>query len=1082
MNKTTTLFLAALLLLSGSIEALAQSADKGPKLDDSALQNPPKPDEKPAARKPGVRGSDVYRQGTTRTDVELEDLIKQLSAIIQYSEDDDEEKPKAYGNLGLLYWEKSESYYNQANSDEMRKAMLVAVDSDNMAELERLKGEQQKLMDLQVEWRRKAIKVYKAIEEKYSTYPKIDMVLFYLGVSLNQVEEYEEAFQYFKKLVTQFPGSTYIPDGLVNLGDYYFDQAQFPTAIEFYKRVEKFEDHKIFSYALYRQAWAYYNMQDYQESFKKFIGVINYQDEIEAKGGVPKLSLKEQALEDIVLAYTHIGSEKEAMEFFKKISPNNYMALSANLAANYLENGRAEQSIFLFKQVISKEPASPKVLEYQFLIATAAEILSKNDKKLLERELDTLAATYSSFVTAHPEVAAKMGEKVQFLFLQISIAYHKEFETTKKTDALELTQKAYEYLIKFFPEGRGNYETQYNHATLLYQLGKFEKAAAAFDALYLADPKGKYAGDAISFSVRSYFKQFGATLAAKAVADSDDLPRSELTEAEAGFIVACDRLLEHGGGDPEDMVQAMLTPVYVYYNKNQFPEAGQRSARFIEAYPKSPEATDAAMVLLSSYALAKDIPSLNTWADKIFAMPDLAQGKVLIVIQKIRNEAKFNRCFEYEFRKEFESAAECFLEYSRLFPKSDLIDKAYLNAGINFGKARKYEQALKVNEYLYNCCAKSSKFGPRALYNIAQTYQAAGVYDTAAQYFEEFFKRHPKEPVAEQAIFRAASLRRALGQYDQAIKNYEIIFKSFKKDSRIPAMVLDIGSMYSLKQEYKKADTQFRKYIKSFGKTGGYSLLLEAHRNLGEVLLAQRKYDDARKSFVEVIKAFGTIPKEERGKLSGRAVFALAWAYFNLGDDLYDQAAKIKYTRANLQAATTQKLTLVDQGDQYFKVVRDLGSPYWTVLSYYRQGQANEKFAYDLEKSPLPGGMSDDERADYLQKLADFTNQYRQAAAAFYSKCLDEATSAKIFNEFTEKAEARLAETGGGVAGMSEYRIRPDHLDLNAVMPLFKGREVKVFVPQDESQAPSTSPSTTWLTAIKIPLWEVAASEGGDLR
>ena len=332
MKKVLISFLCAFCWLGLPTLTSAQptnpKSDYAPTVDSSQLKKPePVPQTDSSKKGPALRATEMYRTKTARTEVELQSLINELYRIIDYADDDDPEKPKYYGNLALLYWEKAESFYIQAFSNESDEALIAARAAKDDAKVAELEAKRQSLLDAQQEWRRKAIRVYMDIEEKYSDFPKIDMVLFYLGISLNQVGEFDEAFGYFKKLVTQFPGSSYIPDGLVNLGEYYFDQAQFTTAIEFYKRVEKFPDSRVYSYCIYKQAWCFYNLQQYNESFKKFIEVINYQDEMEAKGLTPKLMLKDQALEDVVLAYSHIGNEKQALDFFKKLAPNAYMGL-----------------------------------------------------------------------------------------------------------------------------------------------------------------------------------------------------------------------------------------------------------------------------------------------------------------------------------------------------------------------------------------------------------------------------------------------------------------------------------------------------------------------------------------------------------------------------------------------------------------------------------------------------------------------------------------------------------------------------------------------------------------------------------
>lgn len=1091
MNRTL-LSLLCLVSLSGFPDALvAQPGPTGPAASPTVEDTTPKKEQPkaPATPKgPTLKAMEMYRTRTARTEVELQTLINELYRIIDYADDDDPEKPKYYGNLALLYWEKAESYYLAAYSNELDNGLIEARDNKDDARVAELEGKRQGLLDAQQEWRRKAVRVYKDIEEKYSEYPKLDMVLFYLGIALNQVGDFEDAFQSFKKLVTQFPGSNYIPDGLVNLGEYYFDQNQFGTAIEFYKRVEKFPDARVFAYAVYKQAWCLYNMGDYNESFKKFIAVINYQDEMEAKGMPPKLNLKDQALEDVVLVYSHIGQEKQAIDFFKKLSPQNYIPLTARLAKLYLETNDNEKAIYLFKLLISLAPESRDVLTYQKSIVICAEASGKKERTLTE--VDQLASTYESVAITYPDFASGEAEGIAGLFTEMALRYHVEHQSTKEKLALKLVQQLYGHSLRLFPEAQGRYKMMRDRATLLYQLGEFEKASEAYEQVLAKEPEGIFAEEAAYFMYLCSYKSL-ETLAkpTSTRGEEEDLTVKELSPQELRFIAAADRVIKMSKSEARDIEDAIFLSARLLYNKNHFEEAAKKLEEFFAKFPKSDTAPEAARLILSSFALARNIPALNEWADRIYAMPHLAQGEILAIIQRIRNEAKFNRCFEFEGRKEFETAAECFVKYSKDFSGSNLVDKAYYNAGVNYQKAKKYEKALAVNGLLYNCCAKTSKQGPKALYNIAMTYQSAGAYEEAAQYFEEFVKRHPKEPIAEQAIFRAASLRRALGQYDLAIKDYDVIFKMFKKDERVPRLALDIGNMYTLQKNYSKAEGEYRKFIKNFGKSVSKSLMMEAYKSLGEALQAQKKADEARKAFVAVVDLLKAATAEERAALSGGAYFAIAWAFFNLGDDAFDQAAKLKYTRKNLQETVNQKLVFVKQAKAYFGKVLELRLPYWTSLSHYRVGLALERFSEELENSPVPPGLSEQEEIDYKVELTQFTETYRAEAANAFQACIEEARKARIFNEYTDKAEAKLAELNLASGGISEYRVRPEYLDLAGVLPLYKERDVVVSESQrlegGNPTAPEpqpTPPPSAQPTPPSEPTKGEVAPQGGESK
>ncbi len=995
----------------------------------------------PRRPKPGGSLEDLYRIRPSASEEKLQATIESLYQIIDWAEDEDPEKPSYYARLADLYWQKAEAYFMVAFGDEMEMELVAAREAGDEAKLADIEARRRQLLQYGDEWRRKAVRIFQEIEQKYPNYEKIDGILFYLGNFMSQMGESEEGFEYYKKLVTRYPDSDRLGDAMLNIGEYFFGKDDFETAAEFYLRVKEFKKSRIYPFALYKLAWCYYNMANYEGAFLNFVEVIQHTMEQERTGKVT-IGLKAEAQRDIVYAYSQLGKQAKALEFFREIAGEIYIELGETLAELYLVQGENLVSIAMYQSLAAERPESTQRLLYQVRVVMAADALAVKDR--IRAELTRLVDMYQEFQVKHPEVVAREAEETEAILRKMAYAYHSEAQKTADKGARLLAAELYGHYLTLFPQGQGRYEMLWNQAVLLYQSGKFELAVVEFERVVDEQPAGKYAKKAAFYAVYSYYQLIDTRKVTEVKTQEDDeLDKVELPPLQASMVRACDRFVAMGSDDPEQLVQAKFAAARTLYDHNHFDEASRRFAEFIEAHGTHETAKDAAILLLSSLNMARNIRALNEWADRLYVTPGFAEGRLLVLIQKIRDEAKFNRCFEFEFEKRYEAAADCFVDYTRNFPQSKILDKALYNAALNYQNARKYVKALETNAALYRCCSKTSRLGPRSLYLIADTYRMAAVYGQAAQYYEDYVRRHPKEQKVKAALMYASSFRRGLGQYDLASKNYDTYIRLFPKDPKVPAIVFDQGIMLASQKQWKKVVSHFTAYLKRFGQTGGINQELAARQQIGDAYLADRQAAKARKEFDTVIEMFQKLTPEELKTIDARGVSAIAWAYFNLGDLTAQEGASLKLTRRTLKEDTDRKLAVIQKAEEQFLIVHSMDHPYWSTAALYRIGALWERFADDLENSPVPPGLSGLEAEDYKMELFQAAEEIRnRRVVKAFTMCLDVGTAHRIFNEFTEKAQQTLAQISMQSGGFKEYRIRPEYLNGGTNPPAFRTRRV----------------------------------------
>ncbi|MBM4389033.1 MAG: tetratricopeptide repeat protein, partial [Deltaproteobacteria bacterium] len=406
--------------------------------------------------------------------------------------------------------------------------------------------------------------------------------------------------------------------------------------------------------------------------------------------------------------------------FFKSVSPDNYMELAIKLAEGYSSGGHFDTAIRMYKHIIKENPDSHLILTYQ------REILENTYKigiksKIIEEARRLVKLLAKMRASAPQDYLKKEEARIEETVRVIATTYHKEVEITKEEATVEFIVFLYDEYLKLWPESPEAYKINLNYAIMLDQTGKHEEAARAYENLIRLNPQGEFTKEAAHAVVVSYYKKIDLSKKIVKGEDTEELEPVEIPEEEKKMISACDRYVGMSGSGDPDVPEAKFVVGKLYYEYNYFDKSVEIFKDFIERYPDHPNAVDAARLLLSSFHLKRDIKGLNHWADVISRNPKLNTGDIEALTTKIKDQAEFNKCFEFEKDGRHEQAGECFLGYVQKFPATELLDRALFNAANNFFKAKLVEKALQANEELYNKAPKSS-LGPKALFNIGEIF------------------------------------------------------------------------------------------------------------------------------------------------------------------------------------------------------------------------------------------------------------------------------------------------------------------------------------------------------------------------
>jgi tetratricopeptide (TPR) repeat protein len=628
-------------------------------------------------------------------------------------------------------------------------------------------------------------------------------------------------------------------------------------------------------------------------------------------------------------------------------------------------------------------------------------------------------------------------KKSEELVRVIVTTYHKEISVTKEEATMEFTHRLYNEYLRLFPDSPEFAAMTLNYAILLEQLKKYAEAAERYGTVADLKPDPDTALEAAHGAVRAYYQMLDMARQKAKSEDSADLEPKELPEFETKLVAASERYLRIAKPDSPDVVEAQYAAAMVLYQHNQFRMAADGFRRIAMEHGEHPNAPDAARLLLSSLALMRDIPGLNSAADLVGGNPRLMQGDVPQIVRRINEQKDFNKCFEYEQAGRNTIAAECFLDYVKRFPGTPLKDRSLINAANNFFKARLVERSLEANQQLVNEMP-DSPLSPRALFNIADTYRRLAVYSEAARIYEIFVSLQPKHELTEEALRYATIFRTGLGEYDLAIKDLRRYLQLFPKAEYAASVAQEIAITLQKQGKFPEAQREFEKWLSQYGKAAGLDLYLRAHLRIGQCHAKQR--GGTAKSFewyARTVTAYEALTDDEKSKVTSVGLSAVAEARFNEGEALLERMAAIKLRLPEkvLAEAIAQKIQLVTQAIELLASVEDLGQPNWAIAAWSRRGFAFQDLATSIENSPVPGNLNQEQRLYFRQGLGDRALPIWDRAKDSFRRCVELAKELKWYNRYSDEAEDALMKLDPEFRSLPDIRPLPNSFTLNQGRP-----------------------------------------------
>jgi len=977
--------------------------------------------------------------------------------------------------------------------------------------------------------REENIRTLALLVKDHPDFKKMDEVLFTLGFSLEEMKQYDRARQVYHRLIKGFPQSNYIPNAYLSFAEYYFQQGDMRAAQQFYQKVTEIppERNKVYGYALYKQAWCHYNNEDFKAALGSFVDTIEFGTKNPEASNVE--NLVRQARKELVMPYSQIGSPEKALDFFKRYAKDDEQAFSMfeNLGELYFDTGKWPDVIAVYHGLMSAKPGDDKVCYWQTKVTNA--IISSKPKPQQVVEVERMIDLWGAYDKGEhtPEGKKICKQATASVLIDLSTAWHRETigtdtqPGTNDRGTMELAAKMYRMLLQSFPDmeemqfpdiDKRDWPTQYKvayfFAELLWKMENWAECGPAFDKVLEVDPQGEFTADAAYAAVLCYNKQYQL-----AFADSEKSVRGKAADDEAGakkkkkgkkgasdeeedksaqFKRKAFSPMEQGMlnafqryvcfvPDSEDLPQIKYRRARIYYESNHFEEAAVIFKDIAFNHANTDLGVYAANLymdslnVLGTYSDPKR-PScyddMNTSIEPLFGIyceaPEKRESnaELCTVLEQLRCDLLRKKAEAQQSTKDFKGSASTYVSIFRKFRECGKLDEVLFNASINFEAARLLGRAIKVRKVLIDKYP-DSEWSKRGLFLIGANFHALAIYDTAADYYEQFAKKYPGEDgkkctdaektagtcaIAHEALQNAIFFRLGLGDEAAAVEDAKEFEKDYShKFPRETSQVkYSLGSIYERQQDWKKVVDHYSSYINQYKRTALPNELMQANVNVGRAYLAMSDKDKgARNKADPYFKTAAKIwldgapeaidksdaPQEQKARYLAFAKIAAAEALFNIANEDFEKFAAIGFPvfkstakgsfdakKAKMQEQFTEwmakdftkwmgdKAKALGTAQTNYEKITELKVPQWEIAAATRVGDMYLSFVNDFRDAPVPPSLQgDDELVDiYYQGLDEASKPWIEKAKGAYEYCLITATKVRWFNNYMTRCEEEL--------------------------------------------------------------------------
>ena len=844
---------------------------------------------------------------------------------------------------------------------------------------------------------KEAIELYKGLLVKYPHYDRNDQVLYQLSRAYEEIGEVEKAMLILNRLVKEYPHSRHIDEAQFRRAEYFFTRKKYLDSEEAYQAVIDFGISSAFyDLALYKQGWAFFKQDLYEEALNDFIALLDYKISIGYDFEQLNDKIERKRIDDtyrvISLSFSYLGGPEEVIRYFEKHGVREYEAsIYSHLGEYYLSKRRYADAAKSYNAYVERNPLN-KVSPH-FHIRVIEIYLKGGFPKLVvdaKKNFSTtygLRANYWTFfdISTYPDVVAFLKANLMDLANHYHALYqNRRLRKFKKENFAEAIHWYREFL-QSFPEDKMSPGINFQLAELLLENKNFRDAALEYERTsynYEKHDKSSEAGYAAVFAYREYLK--------KADQSKRNIIKHEIIRSSLKF----------GETYPQHkkaplVLVAAVDDLYAIRNYTMAIKVGRN---VIKTYPE----IDPKYIRSSWLVVAHSSFDLTLYADA-----EKAYSHVLSLTAKRHKSRK----------KLIENLAA-----------------SIYKQGEQARKLQDYRAA--ANHFLrVASAAPTSKIRPVAEYDAAASLISLKDWLKAAQVLEGFRKRYPKNKLQVDVTKKLAIVYKEDGKLLLAAAEFERIEKETKDKALRREALTQAAELYEKANKRDKALNVYVRYVQYFPKP--VENALEVRYKIANIY----KLNKSRKLYVKQLQWIVAIDLRAGKGRTDRTRFLAANASLILAQPSIKRFKSVKLVKPFKKNLNKKKKRMKKAIEVLTRLV-DYEVGIVTAAATYEIAEIYFNFSRALMNSERPDNLTELQLEQYELALEEQVYPFEEKAIAVHEKNM-ELLDIGIYNEWIDKSIAKLA-----LLLPARYAKTEESVDfINRILPVEKEPEIKNISP-----------------------------------
>jgi len=818
--------------------------------------------------------------------------------------------------------------------------------------------------DLQAAGAMEAIELYKGLLKKYPLFERNDQVLYQLSRAYEETGQIDIAMKTLEQLIKQYPQSRHIDEAQFRRAEYFFTRKKYLDAEESYQAVIKAgEGSEYYELALYKQGWAYFKQDMYEEALQDYIKMLDYKIDNGYDLNNIENKIENKRIEDtyrvISLSFSYLGGADSIVEFFDKHGHRFYEAsIYSHLGEYYLTKRRYADAAKSYETYIDRNPISK---ESPYFNIRVIEIYKKGgfprlvvDAKKEFSKTYSLRSNYWTFydINDNPTVLAFLKSNLIDLANHYHALYQDRRLHKQKEENYQEAIFWYREYLASFPEEKQAPKLNNQLAGLLLEHKDFLDAATEYERTaynYLTHEDSSSAGYAAVFAYREHLKVANQS--------QRNIIKREIIRSSLKFA---EYFPTH-----KHAAVVLVAAVDDLYALEDYEQAILYGRRVIKVYPQ---------------------------ADK-----KLIRSSWMVVA---------HASFDIANYKDAEDA------YTQTLALTDKKDKSYNSLTENLAASvyKQGEQARKLGDHKVAAehflrvakVAPNSKIRPTAEYDAAASLMLLKQWGAVATVLEGFRKLYPDNKLNNDITKKLAVVYKEDGKYLKSAAEFERIEKENPDDDALRREALNqAAELYVKAGEKSKALLVYTKMVDYFPVP--IEDAIEARQKMADIYLEQGEHKQYIYQLKQIVAGDAVAGKGR----TNRTKFLAAKASLVLAEpklEAFKKVALVKPFKKNLKKKKKRMRSAIDT---YTKLV-DYQVGEVTAAATFYIAEIYYEFSVALIESERPTNLNEEELEQYELVIEDQAYPFEEKAISVHEKNM-ELLDVGIYNEWIDKSIAKLS-------------------------------------------------------------------------